>query len=309
LGGNLIGISGAGSGNTGFTAATTQTGTVATPLNPQLGALTLNGGPTVGNGTVLTGLLTEVPLPGSPLIHKGVTAAATHGLDERGFLNPASLSGNPTIGAVEFLTPQERFVQALYLDEVGRPGSTAELDGWVGVLGSSGQQAVASGILHSREARDHLVKGWYITFLGRQAQGGEETGFVNELVAGQTEEGVLSQILGSAEFFNRAQTLGFSGSASAQFIQALYQLLLARVPSAVELNGWLTLLPSISLQAAALGFLQSQEYRGDVVTADYTNLLHRAADPVGVNTFASSGMDLGSIRQAFEAGPEFFSNG
>src|SRR5207302_184284 len=33
LGGNLVGISGAGSGNTGFTAAS-QTGTVATPLNP-----------------------------------------------------------------------------------------------------------------------------------------------------------------------------------------------------------------------------------------------------------------------------------
>ena len=31
-GGNLIGISGAGSGNTGFTAGTTQTGTVATML-------------------------------------------------------------------------------------------------------------------------------------------------------------------------------------------------------------------------------------------------------------------------------------
>jgi hypothetical protein len=30
-----------------------------------------------------------------------------------------------------------------------------------------------------------------------------------------------------------AQTLGFSGSASAQFIQAQYQLLLARVPSAL----------------------------------------------------------------------------
>jgi hypothetical protein len=55
--------------------------------------------------------------------------------------------------------------------------------------------------------------------------------------------------------------------------------------------------------------VRAGQARGDVVTADYTNLLHRAADPVGVNTFASSGMDLGSIRQAFEAGPAFFSNG
>ncbi len=47
-GGNLIGIAGAGSGNTGFTASTTQKGTVATPLDPLLGTLTNNGGPTVG---------------------------------------------------------------------------------------------------------------------------------------------------------------------------------------------------------------------------------------------------------------------
>ncbi len=37
LGGNLIGVSGPGSGNSGFTAGATQTGTVAKPLDPRLG--------------------------------------------------------------------------------------------------------------------------------------------------------------------------------------------------------------------------------------------------------------------------------
>src|SRR5262249_10643452 len=36
------------------------------------------------------------------------------------------------------LTPQERFVQALYLDELGRPGATVELDDWVNALNAPG---------------------------------------------------------------------------------------------------------------------------------------------------------------------------
>jgi predicted outer membrane repeat protein len=44
-GGNLIGVSGTGGGNTGFTNATTQTGTTSAPLDPVLGPLQDNGGP------------------------------------------------------------------------------------------------------------------------------------------------------------------------------------------------------------------------------------------------------------------------
>ena len=66
-GGNLIGISGAGSGNTGFTASTTQKGTVANPLDPLLGPLQDNGGPKIGApGTRIT-LETEAPLSGSSI--------------------------------------------------------------------------------------------------------------------------------------------------------------------------------------------------------------------------------------------------
>jgi hypothetical protein len=43
-----------------------------------------------------------------------------------------------------------------------------------------------------------------------------------------------------------------------------------------------------------------------LVTADYVTLLYRAADPVAVNTFVGSGMDLATIRQAIESGSQFF---
>ncbi len=95
-GGNLIGVSGAGSGNSGFTAATTQTGTVAAPLNPLLGPLQYNGGPLVGASGQQVGLQTEALLPGSPAIGKGVTNNVT--TDERGF----NRTSPPDIGAFQF---------------------------------------------------------------------------------------------------------------------------------------------------------------------------------------------------------------
>ena len=86
-GGNLIGISGAGSGNTGFVAVTTQTGTVGTPLDPKLGPIGDYRGPTIGApGTTLI-LETESLLSGSPAIDAAVTAGAPT-VDERGVTRP-----------------------------------------------------------------------------------------------------------------------------------------------------------------------------------------------------------------------------
>jgi hypothetical protein len=100
-GGNLIGVSGAGSGNSGFTAGTTHTGTVSMPLGPKLGPLQNNGGPTVGAPGNTVSLQTEALLPGSPAIDNGVAAGAPT-QDERGFARPDTVGENPDVGAFEF---------------------------------------------------------------------------------------------------------------------------------------------------------------------------------------------------------------
>jgi Right handed beta helix region len=208
------------------------------------------------------------------------------------------------------LDAQERFVQALYLDELGRAGVKAELDGWVSVLnGPGGSQTVVAGdILRSQEARDHLVKSWYFTFLGRQANGTEEMGFVNELLQGQKEEQVLSQILGSSEFDGRAQTLSSTGTSQERDIQALYQLLLNRTGGSVDVAGWVSQLPRIGLQGVAQMFLTSAEFRGDLFEGYYNALLHRPSDPA-ISNAVFSNLDAATIRINFEGSPEFFTNG
>jgi hypothetical protein len=208
------------------------------------------------------------------------------------------------------LSTTEHFIQALYLDEVGRAGTKTELDGWLPVFnGSGGAGAVAAGIKGSQEAHDHQVKSWYLTYLGRQASGGEEQGFVNELLAGQTEEQVLSQILGSSEFVSHAQTLVTTGTVQQRFAQALYQLLLNRSASPGELSNAIVAIGRLGQQGFALSILQSQEFRTYQVEGYYNALLHRPSDSTGLNGFVSSAEDMSSVRASIEGTSEFFNKG
>jgi hypothetical protein len=210
------------------------------------------------------------------------------------------------------LNAQERAVQALYLAALGRAGSQAELDGWATLLpagATSLNMAVVSSIEHTFEAQDHLVKSWYSDYLGRQAVGGEEQVWVNLLQGGQTEEQVLSQVLGTTEFLNRAQTLVSSGTANERYIQALYQVLLGRTASSAEVAGWNAGLPSMGRPAVAMAILHSQEFRTEQFEGYYDALLHRPSDPAALNSLVMSTLDMGTARFRFEVGPEFFTNG
>jgi predicted outer membrane repeat protein len=96
LGGNLIGVRGPGSGNIGFTNHSTQTGTPDHPLDPLLGSLQNNGGPSIGAPGHLVTLQTELLRNGSPAINHGILTGAPT-TDERGF--PEVVNGAVNIGA------------------------------------------------------------------------------------------------------------------------------------------------------------------------------------------------------------------
>jgi hypothetical protein len=91
LGYNLIGV---GDGATGFTGAGDQVGTIGSPIDPLLGPLADNGGPT----------WTHALLPGSPAIDAG-DPAATGDFDQRGLARIVDGNGDGTatidIGAYE----------------------------------------------------------------------------------------------------------------------------------------------------------------------------------------------------------------
>jgi hypothetical protein len=179
----------------------------------------------------------------------------------------------------------------------------------VDILDSPGgsQHGVATDMAHSFEARDHLVKSWYITYLGRSARGGEEVGLVNLLLT-ETNEQVLSLILGSSEFFNHAQALITSGSPDERFVGALYKILLTRSGNTAEVAGWVDKLAGLGLQGVALGFLHALEYRTDLFTGYYNALLHRSPD-VGLIGWVDSNLDVATVRIDIQSSSEFYMNG
>ena len=110
------------------------------------------------------------------------------------------------------LTANQRFVQALYLDLLGRAGSMPELQYWVAQLSNtSGPANIASEIAGSAEARSRLIQGWYHLFLGRAASPAEIQNRIAAPKDSQTEEQSIAGILASNEFFQRFAIAHFRG--------------------------------------------------------------------------------------------------
>jgi hypothetical protein len=282
------------------------------------GAEFQNEGPQPGSVAVLLGQgngTFQSPVQYSPFDYPGWTAVADFTGDGLPDLAVTRVRDGHSVNImrnVDDAVQIPRFIQALYASALGRPASQADVGYWSGIFAQRGQGAVARGIEFSPEARTRLVQGWYVTFLGRAAAppASEVQWWVNLLLAGNSEERVLSYILSTAEFYYRAQTLVSSGTSDERFVGALYRLLLNRTPGQSEVTSWVRLLPSVGRQGAALGFLKSTEYRGIMVRAYYSGLLHRSQPPSQseVNFWVLSSLDLGSIRVLFESTQEYYFN-
>jgi hypothetical protein len=75
------------------------------------------------------------------------------------------------------------------------------------------------------------VEGWYSKFLGRPADPAAEA-WVQALRNGQQPEQVLSGILGSDEYYNRA------GGTPGAFVQRMYEEVAGRRPTPREMDYW-----------------------------------------------------------------------
>jgi subtilisin-like proprotein convertase family protein/photosystem II stability/assembly factor-like uncharacterized protein len=209
------------------------------------------------------------------------------------------------------LTPDLKFIRQVYFDALGRLGSLAEWNIWVPYLQqANGRAIIANAIETSLEARDYLVKTWYQTYLGRTAMNGEELGWAELMVNGTAPERVLSDILASQEYYNRAPILpGIGGAPSdSAYVMALYMQLLNRVPTPAEVSNWVAVIPTLGYQGVAYDFLVSAEYRSDVVESYYSTILQRPTlpSPAEVASWVDTSLDIVAIRIGFESSLEFY---
>jgi hypothetical protein len=133
-------------------------------------------------------------------------------------------------------------------------------------------------VANSIEFFTDQVEGLYQLYLGRAADAGGLSNAVTALAHGTSLEEVAASLIGSAEFVGR------NGGTAEGALGALYRLALHRGIDATGLsNAQAALAGGASLADVALGVLQSDEYRSDLVGGYYLLFLGRPADAVGLN--------------------------
>jgi hypothetical protein len=217
------------------------------------------------------------------------TSAAAHSAnavvylatDQRGL--PRVVSGSTDIGAYQSQTnPNQAYVQAVYLDVLGRPADAGGLAYWTFLLGhGTPRQAVAYALVHSDEYyRNMIITPAYQNYLLRAPDASGLAFWVDQLKNhGLTDERLEASFIASPEFY---QARG--GGTNSGWIDALYMAFLGRPADAEGKAYWLQrLAQGESRSEIAYGFAASIERERQRITDDYMHYLGRAPDEQGIN--------------------------
>ena len=184
------------------------------------------------------------------------------------FSAPIAIGGNPN----------NLFVASVYGLLLNRyPDSGAA--SWANLMNNGDSAAgVVLGIEGSPEYLTDQVDAMYTYYLNRPADAVGAQVWTNFLLAGGTLEEVAAQFTSSQEFYVQ------QGGSDQGFVTGLYGYVLHRFGGASngEIAEWETLLNSgVPRLVVARSFLTSQEYRTNLVQADYLAFLLRSADTGG----------------------------
>jgi len=127
---------------------------------------------------------------------------------------------------------------------------------------------------------------------------------MQQLQQGTRDEDVFASLISSNEYFmNRAN------NDNAQFVTAIYQDVLNRTPSPMEVSNALAIIQNTSRAAYTTAVLTSAEGRGVFVGGWYQRYLNRSASAADVNTyvgFIASGGTFDQTQASILASAEFY---
>ncbi|QVL30160.1 DUF4214 domain-containing protein [Telmatocola sphagniphila] len=230
----------------------------------------------------------------------------TNTLDKGSFTSTVNVSTN-NMATVNAYSSADWFIQRLYMNDLKRVASQAEIANWQAALTAIGQAGVTNAIDNSQEAQMREVNAWYQAFLGRAA---DPSGLANGLtsLSKMTSEQYIASIIASPEFYS-LQNTNSSMTADQNFIQGLYENVLNRSADAAGLNTWTTLMSTYSRTQIAQLFLTSLEFRTSTINSMYSALLLRQADQGGLTSWLGNKLDTASMRRAFLSSTEYLNPG
>jgi hypothetical protein len=200
----------------------------------------------------------------------------------------------------------ERFISRVYLDLLQRAPDAAGQSYFGSVLGQgpAGTLQVARAIAGSPEAHELTARSLYQRLLHREADPAGLDGLTALLAPGGTAKTAEAALLGSEEYFATR-----SGGTDAGFLTALYGDLLGRAPDDAGAALYGSLLQNGTPRSAVADLvLHSPEADQVLVRGIYRELLHREADPDGLNFWVGLlGQGVGEevVRARFVASDEY----
>jgi uncharacterized repeat protein (TIGR02543 family) len=199
----------------------------------------------------------------------------------------------------------ELFLTNLYRDVLERPIDPISLAILAPKLSTgTPPQDVALGVLQSLEYRALLVGGFYMTFLHRAPSPTELAAGLAQLVGGAADESLEAALFGSAEYLS---TRG--GGTNDGFLDALFQDLLGRVPTASERGTQRTAIENGTPRSQiATRLLTSAEARTKVIKAYLSTFLNRQATQAELDAYLAQlggGASPESVAATVLGSPEY----
>lgn len=187
---------------------------------------------------------------------------------------------NLTVNAAPVGTNQS-YVTQLYRDLLGREPDSQGLNSFITALSQNTftRAQVVKAMINTDEARTHAVQNLYQLYLGRAADTRGLDLSLRFLKTGGPLQKIRTVIVGSNEYFQSR-----SGSNNTTFLSNVYRDVLGRVIDSVgqSLGGQALTAGTERAKVADVVF-KSPEGMRFLVQSYYTQLLHRTADPVGLN--------------------------
>lgn len=191
-------------------------------------------------------------------------------------------------------------LQAMIIVKLTPGGSGPDKVGVPGVISTTDSAfRVAEVVRETSMFLTRLMRSFYQRYLGRDPENGEEQGWVNMLMGGDKEENVLSAFLTTRAFAERADVLIETGTPDEKYLQALYQLVLDRSPSAAEMATWLQGATGLDRQLVASSLVKSSEFRTQQIEEIYRDAFQRDATPEEIAQWTATPFDLMNLRGTF----------
>jgi Ig-like domain CHU_C associated/Domain of unknown function (DUF4214) len=177
----------------------------------------------------------------------------------------------------------ERWVNQVYVDLLGRPAEAASVATFAGLItGGTPRATVALSVLTSTEYRQRLVTSFYATFLHRTPSAAELAFWLPAFAANLSDEQIEAQIVASPEY------LSLAGGTNAAWINRMFSDVLGRTPSALEASNFSALLSTFSRTTVGLVILNSSETANRHVQQYFTRFLRRSATGAEASSFAAA---------------------